>query len=216
MPLHRVRRGAAEMMTVGRRSSATWTVGRHIPRRWVAIGAMVAVGMVWLAPSASARHNLSMLRLVPDLSVPGGDVAVTGFSYTKPVSIHFDSISGPVLGTFTPDANSDLRGSVTVPPDTKPGSYLVFATQDEAGKVTRLPARARLTVAGGGGPPVLGGSVAPEPRVASLARKDEETKTGSLVLAGLAGAGVAMFLIGTTLVVASRRRSSAASSGTAS
>jgi len=173
----------------------------------------MAMGMAWLAPPAFARHNLSMLRLVPDLSVPGGDVAVTGFSYTRPVSIHFNSINGPVLGTFTPDSNSDLRGSVTIPADTKPGSYLLFATQDDAGKVTRLPARARLTVAGGGGPPVLAGSVAPEPRAAALARKGEETSTGSLVLSGLAGAGAALFAVGTMLVVATRRRSSVASTG---
>src|SRR5687768_12328207 len=201
------------MVTAGR-TSVTWAVRRHTPRKWRTIVVIVAVGMVWLAPSASARHNLSMLRLVPDLSVPGGEVAVTGFSYTKPVSIHFNSIAGPVLGTFTPDANSDLRGSVTVPPDTKPGSYLLFATQDDAGKVTRLPARARLTVAGGGGPPILSSSAASEPRVASVVRKDEETGTGSLALAGLAGAGVAMFLVGTMLVVASRRRSSSSPAAT--
>jgi hypothetical protein len=191
--------GVGDMVTAGR------------VRQWATIAVVVALGMVCLAPAASARHNLSMLRLVPELSVPGGDVAVTGFSYTKPVSIHFNSINGPVLGTFTPDANSDLRGSITVPADTKPGSYLLFATQDDAGKVTRLPARARLTVAGGGGPPVLGSSAAPESRVAGLARKDDETSTGSLAVAALAGAGVAMFFIGTMLVAASRRRSSARS-----
>ena len=195
-----------------RRTSATRVVGRHVPRQWAAMAVIVAVGVVWLAPSASARHNLSMLRLVPDLSVPGGEVAVSGFSYTRPVSIHFNAINGPVLGTFTPDSNSDLRGSITVPADTKPGSYLVFATQDDAGKVTRLPARARLTVAGGGGPPVLSATEAPEPRAAGLTRKDQETSTGSLILSGLGGAGLAMFAVGTMLVV-SRRRPSAPTQG---
>ncbi len=194
------------MVTV-RRSTATRTVGRHIPRQWAAMAVIVAVGVIWLAPSASARHNLSMLRLVPDLSVPGGEVAVTGFSYTRPVSIHFNAINGPVLGTFTPDSNSDLLGSVTIPADTKPGSYLVFASQDDAGKVTRLPARARLTVAGGGGPPVLSATETPEPRAAALARKNEDTTTGSLILAGLGGAGLAMFAVGTMLVVSRRRPS---------
>lgn len=174
---------------------------------------MVGLLSAWVVPAAHARHNLSMLRLLPDLSVPGGDVAVSGFSYTRPVSIHFNTINGPVLGTFTPDSNSDIRGTVTIPQDTRPGSYLLFATQDDAGRVTRLPARARLTVAGGGGPPVLTGSTAPEPRAATLARKDEDAGTGSLVLAGLGGAGVALFAIGAMLVLASRRQPSAPITG---
>ena len=139
------------------------------------------------------------------MSVPGGEVAVRGFSYTKPVSIHFNTMDGPVLGTFTPDSNSDLRGSVVIPADTKPGAYLLYATQDDAGKPTRLPARASLTVAPPGGAPVLAGVVAPEPRVPAVLRHDDEPGTGSLVLAGVAGATLALLGVGTALVVRSRR-----------
>ncbi len=185
-------------------------------RRWGAIAALVALALTWLAPPASARHNLSMLRLVPALSVPGGEVAVSGFSYTRPVSIHFNTLSGPVLGTFTPDANSDLRGSVTIPADTKPGDYLLLATQDDAGKPTRIPARARLTVVGTGGAPVVSGSIQPEPRAPTLIREDEETSTGSLVLVGLGAAGAALFVVGAAIVLMSRRRSSPASVGAGS
>jgi hypothetical protein len=151
--------------------------------------------------------HLSMLKVTPELSVPGGEVAVSGFSYTRPVSIHFRTVDGPVLGTFTPDSNSDLRGAVTIPADTKPGSYLLFATQDDAGKPTRLPARASLTVAPAGGAPVLAGVVSPEPRVPAVLRKDDDVSSGSLVLAGLAGAGVALLGVGSALVARSRRRS---------
>lgn len=179
-------------------------------RRHLVLGALVMSMLAWLTPAASARHNLSMLRLVPELTAPGGEVAVSGFSYTRPVSIHFGTLDGPVLGTFTPDGNNDLRGAVTIPADTKPGDYLLLATQDDAGKPTRIPARARLTVVGPGGAPALMASVAPEPRAPSVLRKDEDVSAGSLVLTGLGGAGAAMFVAGIGLVAMSRRRMSAA------
>lgn len=181
------------------------------------LAVFIALTLAWLATPASARHNLSMLRVAPALSVPGGEVAVSGFSYTRPVSIHFNTLNGPVLGTFTPDSNSDLRGSVTIPADTKPGDYLLLATQDDAGKPTRIPARARLTVVGPGGAPVVSGEVPPEPRAATLIRKEEgETSTGSLVLAGLGASGAAMFVVGAALIVVSRRRPTPASPGAGS
>lgn len=182
----------------------------------IALGVFLALSLAWPAPPASARHNLSMLRLAPAVSVPGGEVAVSGFSYTRPVSIHFNTLNGPVLGTYTPDSNSDLRGTVTIPADTKPGDYLLLATQDDSGKPTRIPARARLTVVGTGGAPVVAGSVQSEPRAPTLIRKDEEAITGSLVLAGLGAAGAAMFVVGGALVFVARRRPAPSSTGAGS
>lgn len=184
--------------------------GGSVVRKRLAMAAccaLVVTAMAGFTPPASARHNLSMLKVTPELSVPGGEVAVSGFSYTRPVSIHFKTMDGPVLGTFTPDSNSDLRGSVTIPADTKPGAYVVFATQDDAGKPTRLPARATLTVAPPGGAPVLAGVVSPEPRVPAVLRTDDDVSTGALVLAGLAGAGLALLGVGSALVARSRRSS---------
>lgn len=174
-----------------------------------ALGALLAAlgAAMSVAPPAFARHNLSMLRVLPELSAPGADVAVSGFSYTRPVSIHFKALDGPVLGTFTPDSNSDLRGTVTIPADTKPGAYLLFATQDEGGKPTRLPARALLTIAAGvGGAPLVTAAVAPEPRVPAVLREDESASAGSLVLAGFGGAGIAVLAVGAVVIFSRRSR----------
>lgn len=177
--------------------------------------AVALVAAVVAAPTASARHNLSMLRVSPALSAPGADVEVYGFSYTRPVTIHFGAVDGPALGTFTPDSNSDIRGTVTIPADARSGEHIVFATQDDAGRPTRLPARALLTVAAAGGAPLLSASPPPEPRVAEVRREGESVSGSSLVLAALGGAGVALFLVGAMLVVASRRSPRRAPGGVA-
>ncbi len=163
------------------------------------------VAFVVGTPPASARHNLSMLRVFPALSAPGADVEVSGFSYTRPVSIHFGAIDGPVLATFAPDSNSDIKGTVTVPADARSGTHLLFATQDDGGRTTRLPARALLTVAAAGGAPLVTASTVPEPRAADVLRKDDDVGAGSLALAALGGAGVALFLVGAMLVFSGRR-----------
>lgn len=171
--------------------------------RWPVIAVLTA-GCLFLGPSAaSARHNLSVLNVGPGEVRPGGEVQVSGFSYTQPVSIRFKALDGPVLATLTPDSNSDIAGAVVIPPETAPGTYLLFAVQDSSGKPSRLPARARVTVVGEGGKPVLGAPTdVAEHRPEGLVRQ-VGASTGSLVLVGFGVAGAVLFLAGLAAVAAS-------------
>lgn len=111
-----------------------------------------------------------------------------------------------MLTTLTPDSNSDIKGEVTIPAETKPGSYVLFAVQGPPEKPTRLPARARISVAGDGGGPILGApSETIEARPDDLLRV-QRPSTGSLLLIGLGAAGVALFLAGAALLLGASRR----------
>lgn len=169
-------------------------------RRWFAFALMAAAGVLTMSSPAGARHNLSILTVSGPEVRPGGEVGVSGYSYTQPVSIRLDALDGPVLATFTPDSNSDIKGQVTIPPETKPGSYVLYAVHGAPEKPSRLPARARITVALDGGGPVLGASTATtEPRAADLVRQ-ERPSTASLLVIGLGAAGLALLLGGATLL----------------
>ena len=181
--------------------------------RSAALAFVCLVGATWFAAPAAARHNLSILRLGADEVRPGGVLSVSGYSYTQPVSIRFNALDGPVLATLTPDSNNDIKGEVTIPAETKPGSYVLFAVQGPPEKPTRLPARARISVAGDGGGPVLGA-----PTGTIEARSDDllgvqRPSTGSLVLIGLGAAGVALFLAGGALLLGASRRTGTAAVG---
>ncbi len=177
---------------------------------WFTVAFVVAVGFFGISSPAGARHNLSILTVSAPEVRPGGEVGVGGYSYTQPVSIRFNALDGPVLATFTPDSNSDIKGQVTIPPETKPGSYLLYAVQGPPEKPSRLPARARITVALDGGGPVLGASTATtESRPADLVRQ-ERPSTGSLVVIGLGAAGLTLFIGGAALLFTASRRPSPA------
>ena len=183
-------------------------------RRSAALAFMVSIGAIWVPSPASARHNLSILRLGADEVRPGGVVAVSGYSYTQPVSIRFNALDGSVLATLAPDSNNDIKGEVTIPAETKPGSYVLFAVQGPPEKPTRLPARARISVAGDGGGPVLGAPTETiEARADDLLRT-QRPSTGSLILIGLGAAGVALFLAGGALLLGASRRPPAAAAAT--
>ena len=168
--------------------------------RWPALALTAAVGVLVVSSPAGARHNLSILTVSAAEVRPGGEVGVSGYSYTQAVLIRLAALDGPVLVTFTPDSNSDIKGQVTIPPETKPGSYLLYAVQGPPEKPSRLPARARITVALDGGGPVLGASPATaEPQPADLVRQ-ERPSTASLLVVGLGAGGVALFLGGAALL----------------
>ena len=174
--------------------------------RWPALALMAAAGVLVAPSPAGARHNLSILTVSAPEVRPGGELGVSGYSYTQPVSIRLNALDGPVLATFTPDSNSDIKGQVTIPPETRPGSYLLYAVQGPPEKPSRLPARARITVALEGGGPVLGASTATtEPRPADLVRQ-ERPSTASLLLIGLGAGGVALFLGGAALLFSAAAR----------
>lgn len=156
------------------------------------------------------------LKIEPAQARPGQEVAVSGFSYggSLPIVVRFNGLDGPVLGTFEPvegrfgDPES-LSGKVTIPSGTKPGNYILIATQSASdGSVVQLPVRAVIAVTSSGGAPVVGEDLTPielgRPVGPALTRGTPST--GALVLAALGAAGVALFLGGVATVAAGRRQ----------
>lgn len=182
------------------------------PRRSGLVVALVGPALVAFAAAAWACIPVATLTATPALVKPGETVTVTGSFYGKksPVLLRFGALDGPVVATVTPDKSSGIiSAAFAVPADTKPGSYVIVATQEAVrGETTwGVPSRALVTVAGDGGAPVLGpqlGSVETG-RPAGLVT-GESVGTGELVLVGLGVAGVAMFLAGTAAMLSGRRR----------
>lgn len=189
-------------------------------RRAGAIGAAAAAGAV-LAMAAAAWACIAgpTLNLNPSTVKPGQEVTLSGFSYngSLPIVVRFNALDGPILGTFTPEEGrfgdpESLVGTVTIPADTKPGSYILIATQSNPdGSLAQVPVRALLTVAPNGSPAVGAPVIQPEPgRVVGPERTAASVSVWSLVLFGLGSGGVAMFVVGVGTIMAGRRRGAAA------
>ena len=195
---------------------------RRISRRWLAAvaGAAAAAGALLPVSTAWAPH-VAQLQVTPTTFKPGDTVTVfgpRGYGQTNPVEIRWDSVDGPVLGSFkTVETGFAMwgPGTVTIPADAKPGVHTMWATQklEESEKLIRgMPAKTLVQVLNpDGSMPALGLDLTPqlEQRPTDLV-EDESVGTGALVLAGLGVAGVAMFAAGTASAVA-RRRSTATS-----
>ena len=190
-------------------------------RAWglLALVALLPVMAVSLAGPALARHNFSMLRVNPELGVPGGDVAVSGFSYpvNAKVSIRFNALDGPVLGELEPNSNQDIAGTVKIPAGTPTGRYVLYAVQyDQAGKVNRLPGRAAMTVVTPGAAlPAIPTGMELDARPPGLLR---EEGAGAGELAGVALGAFGAVALRTLLVtrIALSRRPAGVSQGSAS
>ena len=151
---------------------------------------------------ANARHNFSMLAVTPQHAAAGDEVTLSGYSYTKTAVVRFGALDGPVLARLEPDSNNDIRGTVRIPPETRPGRHILFAMhQDEQGKPTRFPGRAAIVVAGPGGPPVGAQTgLELEARPEGVLERDS-VPLGNLFLVAVATAGLGSLLAGIVLVV---------------
>jgi hypothetical protein len=185
-------------------------------RRWGAVGAATAAGMVLVTAAAWACIAGPTLNLNPATVKAGQEVALSGFSYKGdlPIVVRFNGLNGPVLGTFEAAEgrfgdNEILAGKVTIPPDTKPGNYVLIATQSTPdGNLAQVPVRALVTVTADGGAPVVGAPViqAETGRPVGPAVAERSASVWTLVLLGLGAAGVATLLVGAGAVLAGRRR----------
>ncbi|MGH9151237.1 MAG: hypothetical protein ACRD03_02285 [Acidimicrobiales bacterium] len=139
------------------------------------------------AGAASAAH-VARMEVKPAQVAAGGEVSVYGTPSWAPVpvSIHWNSVDGEVLGTFPTTSGGNAQwgpGTVKIP-DVPPGVYDLVGTQDPPATQVALrgvPARARVIVTGPGGalPPEAKGT----PPLQGLgALKEEGPKTSSLVL----------------------------------
>lgn len=181
-----------------------------IVRRSGFAGAGVVMAMMALSAVGWACVAGPTLLANPQNVSAGQDVEISGISYDEelPVIVRFGALDGPVLGEFAVDDDGRLAGSVTIPAGTEPGNFVLISTQESAdGQVAIIPSRALVSVVGEGGAPALGAPLADTPvgRQPTLV-ETESASTGSLVLAGVGVAGLALFLAGIAVLVSSRTR----------
>ncbi len=195
---------------------------RRISRRWLpaVAGAAAAAGLLLPVNAAWAPH-VAQLQVTPTQFKAGDTVTVfgpRGYGQTNPVEIRWDTVDGPVLGSFrTVETGFAMwgPGTVTIPADATPGVHTLWATQklEESEKLIRgMPARTLVQVLNpDGSAPALGIDLTPqvEQRPTDLV-EDEAVGTGALVLAGLGVAGLAMFAAGAAALMSSRRRTAPA------
>jgi hypothetical protein len=180
-------------------------------RRLMVTALVVAVTGVVLAATAFACVPVATLQVSPAEASPGQVLTVTGAFYnSNPVTLHWNSLDGRVVGTITPQ-NRRLEGTVRVPSNAEPGSYTLVATQErEADRTTwGIPSRALVTVVGPGGAPILSSvSGAGADRLPGLLER-EPVSVGEFALVALGVAGLALFVAGTAAMMAGRRSDSA-------
>ena len=195
---------------------------RRTSRRWLAavVGSAAAAGVLLPMSTAWAPH-VAQLQVSPTQFKAGETVTVfgpRGYGQTNPVEIRWDSVDGPVLGSFkTVETGFAMwgPGTVTIPADAKPGVHTLWATQklEESEKLIRgMPAKTLVQVLNAdGSAPALGLNLTPqvEERPTELV-EDDAVGTGALVLAGLGVAGLAMFAAGAAALMSARRRSAEA------
>ena len=187
-------------------------------RRWaeLIVAASLAVVVLILTGSPAWAPHVPQLEVTPNRMRPGDQVVVAGtrgFGFTHPVEVRFNAPDGPVLGTFQPDRQAYAAwgpGPITIPADTKPGTYVLYATQqlaDLESHIRGVPARMTIEVVGPGGPPVVGRELLQpgEEGSADLVR-ERGPSWGALVTVGLGVAGFGIFLAALAIVVGNRRR----------
>ncbi len=183
--------------------------------RRFALGAVGAVGSIlFVAASAWACVSGPSISLSTANAKPGEEVQLTMRDFRKldPITVRWNDLGGPVLATFENKGGTQgtpFTQNITIPPDAKPGNYvLVFTQTAPDGKLSQMPVRALVTVTGPAGTnPVVGAAVgAPvTDRPTTLATQDESISGGTLALIALGVGGVGMFLAGMAALFAGRR-----------
>lgn len=169
-----------------------------------AAAVVVASATAWACVSGPAV-NLSTVQAKPGEQVT---VTGTGFRAPDPVQVHFNALDGPVLAELPKPDNREINATITVPPGTAAGNYVLIVTQSRDGHFTQSPIRAVLTVVGPSGQsPILGADplVDQTPRVSSLVRTDTSVSSGTLALIALGVGGIGMFAAGIAAVASGRR-----------
>lgn len=189
---------------------------RHV-RKWAMAGMCATAGGVLTASAVWACVSGPVINLSTASPKAGQEISVTGtgFNATSPDAtlVRFNALDGPVLTTVPgPLAGGILDAKVMIPEGTKPGSYVLMVTRQNAqGSLTLSPARAVLSVVGDSGTaPVLGAPLATADtavRTNGLIRSDDSISTGALALVALGVGGVGMFLAGMAALFAGRRSS---------
>ncbi len=140
-----------------------------------------------------------------------GVEAVQFFDKKTPVLVRFNALDGPVLADLGAPAGEagKVAGSVTIPPGTEVGDYVLVFTQESAGELVQAPIRSLVTVVGEAGAlPVLGAElgVADRPRTPALVTDDNSYGVGTVALMALGFAGVGLLVAGGAAMLSGRSR----------
>lgn len=187
-------------------------------KRLRSTGTTVVAGALFLGLLASPAWAPHVAQLVvePAQVEAGEEVTVfgpRGYAKEKPVEIRFGGLDGPVLATFETDTQffaSWGPGTVRIPADVEPGTYVLVATQElgeDDSYIRGVPARATIQVLGEGGAPAVGstqGSVVTD-RPAGVV-EESALDPGTLAAIALGVAGVALFAAAMVALVSARRR----------
>ena len=139
-------------------------------------------------------------------------VEAVQFSDKKtPVLVRFNALDGPVLADLGTPAGEAGRvvGSVTIPPGTEAGDYVLVFTQESGGDLVQTPIRALVTVVGeAGSEPVLGAQLgaADGTRTPALATDDNSYGVGTVALMAVGFAGLGLLVAGGAAMIGGRRR----------
>ena len=190
---------------------------RHVGRLSLGVLGAAAGGML-LAAAAWACVSGPVVNLSTINAKAGQEVGITGtgFQTGNSAVVRFNTLDGPVLTTVNaPITGGTIDARFTVPDGTKPGSYVIIVTQQNAaGQLTNAPVRAVMNVVGdAGAQPVLGAASSTSDnaaRATSLARTDNSISCGTLALVALGVGGVGRFLAGMADLFAGRQGSTPA------
>lgn len=166
------------------------------------VTAAVALLVVGLTGAASAHTKPRIVAATPASSSAGATVAVTGSALMpeKAVEVRWDSVTGPVLGTASTDAEGTFAASVVVPA-AAPGAYSLIVVSDGVG-AARTAFEVVNPSARAGAQPVAVGLQAPLSRQAAPV---DASASSDLVSAMLAVGLVVLFSV-LALVGLHRRR----------
>jgi hypothetical protein len=188
-------------------------------KTWMGAGLGVGLATVIGVTTVFACTSLATLNLSQASAPSGTNLAVTGSSFgavshgNSPVTLHWNSVSGPVLAQgIVPDESGAIGPvSISIPQSATPGYYTIIATQtDKSGQNSfGTPARAAIQVTGANGAAAGNGSSQP---IASATSNSNGLGAGLIgLLVALGVGGLVLFGLGTATFVGSYRRVPSAS-----
>jgi len=136
----------------------------------VLVAAAVAVLALSAAEAAWACTTQQQLTLLPRTGVAGSPVVVTGTGFDgSPVTIRWNSTTGPAVGSAQPASVSSFSAPAAIPADAAPGVYYLVAVSKG------MVARAAISVQA---PAAASSSNAPAATTASVRVASDDLWTG--------------------------------------
>ena len=199
---------------------------------WLKVGVPLGLALVGVACAgivAFACTSLASLNLSQASGAAGSQTTVTGSSFNPsakpdadglftPVTLHWNSVSGPVLADgIVPDPTGAIGPiAVTIPTSATPGYYMIIATQTQiqggSGEAYGTPARTVFQVTGSAAAPAPQPATNGQPTAPAATSSTPGVGAGLIALLVVLGiAGVALFGVGTATFLGSGRRAAAAS-----